>query len=128
MEDAVKGGKTVKAKAKEQNDDEDDEEEDTEDEESEESEDGAPPKKRKTAAASPAIKRGRGRPPKAKEPVTAATTTAAKRGRKATVKPSKAVESNGEGMVKDDNGLFSTYPLFLLMIHELIPCRRARPT
>ena len=97
---------------------EDEEEEEEEDDESDQDA-SPPPKKRKTAAttATTAIKRGgRGRPAKEK------TTVVKPRAQPSTDKASK-VDTTGESMVKDDNGLFSACPQPLADL-SLIPPRQ----
>lgn len=110
-------------------DDDDEDEEDEEDDEDSEDDANPPPKKRKTAttttATAPAIKGGRGRPPKAKSSTAAPEKRS--RAKTSTAKPSKSADTTGDGMVKDDNGLFSTYPC-LLNGHSLTLRRRTRST
>jgi hypothetical protein len=117
-------GKDAEDASEEEDDDDDDD--DDEDEESEEEQDQQP-KRRKTTTATTTngnepIKRGRGRPPKAKPTTTDATAAdpVAKRARgrpKTTTsapKPKKTPKPStdaSDGLVRDDNGLFSTSPV-----------------
>lgn len=88
----------------------DEEEDDEEEEEDDGSDDepNPPPKKRKTTTAAPTAKRGR---PVKEKPAPV------KRRAKTTVK--STVDTAGDGLVKDDNGLFSTsLPLITVSVAD----------
>lgn len=139
---ANKNGDKDKGKDAEDANEEEEGDDDEESEESEEEEDQQP-KRRKTTTATTTngnepIKRARGRPPKAKPTTTGATAAdpVAKRARgrpKTTAsapKPKKTLKSStdaSDGLVRDDNGLFSTSPLPSHFPCDVLTAVRRRP-